>query len=98
MLIVCSGSVGNFNLEDFYGAGHFVELFESHAGYQLNDGARGARLLRRAYDPRTVLTSSRVGSMMRDKGLMDEVEFCAQFDILAVVARLEQGVLRRVDI
>jgi 2-phosphosulfolactate phosphatase len=97
VLIVCSGSVGMFNLEDFYGAGHFVEHFEAQGSYQLNDGARGARLLRRAYDPRTVLTGSRVGLMMQDKGLMNEVEYCAQLDILNVVARLEKGVLRRVD-
>ena len=97
VLILCSGSIGMFNLEDFYGAGHFVELFESQSSYQLNDGARGARLLRRAYDPKTVLSGSRVGLMMRDKGYMDEVEYRAQFDILDVVARLENGVLRRVD-
>jgi 2-phosphosulfolactate phosphatase len=97
VLIVCSGSIGMFNLEDFYGAGHFVELFEAQGSYQMNDGARGARLLRRAYDPRTVLTGSRVRLMMRDKGLLDEVEYCARLDILDVVARLDtQGVLRRV--
>ena len=54
-------------------------------------------MLRRAYDPKTVLSGSRVGLMMQDKGYMDEVEYCAQFDILNVVARLEDGVLRRVD-
>lgn len=98
VLIVCSGSVGNFNLEDFYGAGHFVEHFEAHRSYELNDAARGARLLRRGYDARTVLTASRVGLMMRDKGLTDEVEYCAQLDILDVVARLDAtGVLRRVN-
>jgi len=101
VLIVCSGSIGMFNLEDFYGAGHFVELFagqgSNQGGYQLNDGARGALLLRRAYDPKTVLAGSRVGLMMRDKGLMDEVEYCAQLDLLDVVARLQDGVLRRVN-
>jgi 2-phosphosulfolactate phosphatase len=97
VLILCSGSIGMFNLEDFYGAGHFVELFAGQGSYQLNDGARGARLLRRAYDPKTVLSGSRVGLMMRDKGLMAEVEYCAQFDLLDVVARLEDGVLRRVN-
>ena len=96
VLIVCSGSVGNFNLEDFYGAGHLVGHFEALAGYELNDAARGARLLRRAYDPRTVLMDSRVGLMMRAKGLAGEVEYCAQPDILDVVARLEDGALRQV--
>jgi 2-phosphosulfolactate phosphatase len=96
VLIVCSGSVGMFNLEDFYGAGHLVEHFEARGRYELNDGARGAKLLRRAYDPTTVLSSSRVGLIMRDKGLTNEVEYCARLDTLEVVARLQEGVLRTV--
>ncbi len=95
VLIVCSGSAGNFNLEDFYGAGHFVDLFEKHGAYELNDAARGARLVRRGYDARTVLTGSRVGLMMQARGLTHEVEYCAQLDILSVVARLEGARLTR---
>jgi 2-phosphosulfolactate phosphatase len=91
ILIVCSGSVGNFNLEDFYGAGHFVDHFEKHSDYELNDAARGAKLVRRGYDARTVLMGSRVGLMMQAKGLADEVEYCAQLDILDVIARLDGG-------
>jgi 2-phosphosulfolactate phosphatase len=98
VLVVCSGSVGNFNLEDFYGAGHFVELFQRHGSYELNDAARGARLLRGGYDARTVLMGSRVGLMMQAKGLGNEVEYCAQMDILNVVGRLAAGgALRKVD-
>jgi 2-phosphosulfolactate phosphatase len=96
ILIVCSGSVGNFNLEDFYGAGHFVEHFDKHARYELNDAARGARLVRRAYEAPTVLKGSRVGLMMQGKGLMDEVEYCAQLDILNVVGRLDGSLLKQV--
>jgi 2-phosphosulfolactate phosphatase len=95
VLIVCSGSAGNFNLEDFYGAGHFVDLFEKHGAYELNDAARGAKLVRRGYDARTVLTGSRVGLMMQAKGLIHEVEYCAQLDILSVVACLDGGRLTR---
>jgi 2-phosphosulfolactate phosphatase len=97
VLIVCSGSVGNFNLEDFYGAGHFVDHFEKHGDYELNDAARGAKLVRRGYDPRTVLMGSRVGLMMQAKGMANEVEYCAQLDVLDVVARLDGGVLRSVN-
>jgi 2-phosphosulfolactate phosphatase len=97
VLIVCSGSVGNFNLEDFYGAGHFVDHFEKHGDYELNDAARGAKLVRRGYDPRTVLMGSRVGLMMQAKGMANEVEYCAQLDILDVIARLDGGVLRSVN-
>jgi 2-phosphosulfolactate phosphatase len=95
VLIVCSGSVGNFNLEDFYGAGHFIDHFEKHGSYELNDAARGARLLRRAYAAPAVLEGSRVGLMMQGKGLTNEVEYCAQLDILDVVARLDGNSLKR---
>lgn len=97
ILIVCSGSVGNFNLEDFYGAGHFVDHFQKHGDYELNDAARGAKLVRRGYDARTVLMESRVGLMMQAKGLANEVEYCAQLDILEVVARLDGDALRTVN-
>ena len=97
ILIACSGSVGNFNMEDFYGAGHFVDHFVSRGEYDLNDAARAARLFRLGADPRTVLLGSRVGLIMRGKGLTDEVEYCAQLDILNVVAQLQKGVLRRVS-
>jgi 2-phosphosulfolactate phosphatase len=97
VLIVCSGSVGNFNLEDFYGAGHFVEHFQRLGNYELNDAARGAKLLRAGYDARTVLMGSRVGLMMQAKGLADEVEYCTRLDVLDVIGRLEGGSLRRVN-
>lgn len=96
VLIVCSGSVGNFNLEDFYGAGHYVDLFEQQGRYELNDAARGAKLVRRGYAAPSVLLNSRVGLIMQAKGLANEVEYCAQLDILEVVARLDGGALKRV--
>jgi 2-phosphosulfolactate phosphatase len=42
VLILCSGSGNNFNLEDFYGAGCFVERFAAALGAaaDLSDGAR----------------------------------------------------------
>jgi 2-phosphosulfolactate phosphatase len=99
VLVVCSGSVGNFNLEDFYGAGHLVDHFEKQGGggYELNDAARAAKLVRRGYSAVEVLMGSRVGLMMQAKGLAHEVEYCAQLDILDVVARLDGTSLRRVS-
>jgi 2-phosphosulfolactate phosphatase len=97
ILIACSGSVGNFNMEDFYGAGHLVDHFEQHHAYELNDAARAARLLRLGVDSRTALSGSRVGLLMQGKGLTDEVEYCAQFDVLDVVGRLQDGALRKVS-
>jgi 2-phosphosulfolactate phosphatase len=96
VLIVCSGSVGRFNLEDFYGAGHLVAHFMSHSGYETNDAGTAELLLYRGCDARTALLSSRVGKMMQHRSLQHEVEYAAQLDILNVVPRLQGDRLRRV--
>jgi len=94
VLLVCSGSVGRFNLEDFYGAGHLVAHFMSHGQYNTNDAGTAALLLYRGCDARTALLSSRVGKMMQQRSLQHEVEYAAQLDSLAVVPRLREGRLR----
>jgi len=94
VLIVCSGSVGRFNLEDFYGAGHLVAHFMSYAAYDCNDAATAAMLLYRGCDARTALLTSRVGGMMQQRSLQHEVEYAAQLDVLDVVPRLEGNRLR----
>src|SRR3954452_9135545 len=50
VLLVCSGSGNNFNFEDFYGAGCFVERFAARLGpnADLSDAARAARTVFRA--------------------------------------------------
>jgi 2-phosphosulfolactate phosphatase len=98
VLIVCSGSVGRFNLEDFYGAGHLVAHFMRHPGYDTNDAGTAALLLYRGCDARTALLSSRVGRMMQQRSLQHEVEYAAQLDVLSVVPRLQGDRLRRVPV
>jgi len=93
ILIVCAGSMGNFNLEDFYGAGYLVELLAERLGGRadLSDAARAARALFRAGDPVPSLLACRVGRMMTDRGLAHEVEYAAQLSTLDVVPRLDDG-------
>ncbi len=96
VLLVCSGSVNRFNLEDFYGAGHFAAHFERSGNYALSDAALAAMLLRRHCDAETALTLARVGRMMIAHGLRDEVDCAAQTDLLDVVPKLTDGCLRQV--
>ena len=96
VLIVCSGSGNNFNFEDFYGAGCFVERFAERLGSaaDLSDAAKAARTLyRNARKPEDLL-DCRVGRMMVAKGLAREVEFACRVDALPVVAVLEEGRVR----
>jgi len=96
VLIVCSGSVDNFNLEDFYGAGYLVSLLcrQARGEPELTDAARAASLLYDHVDALECLAASRVGRIMRERGAMAEVEFCAQESTLAVVPGLADGRLQ----
>jgi 2-phosphosulfolactate phosphatase len=98
VLVVCSGSGNNFNFEDFYGAGYFVECFAGALGQSadLSDAARAALLLYRQAKAPEALLECRVGRMMVAKGLRREVEFACRNDALPVVPALEEGRLRLV--
>ncbi len=96
VLIVCSGSANNFNLEDFYGAGYLVELLAGRLGdgVDLSDAARAARALYRSGPPAETLLGCRVGRMMIERGMEDEVRYAARLSVASVVPRYEGGVLR----
>jgi len=96
VLILCSGSANNFNLEDFCGAGAFVERFAEHLGEaaDFSDAARAALgFYRHARLPQALL-ECRVGRMMQRRGLAREVEFAAREDALPVVPVLREDRLR----
>jgi len=94
VLLVCSGSVDAFNLEDFYGAGHLVSHFtRRRPGWELSDTALAAAILHDGSDALSCLSRGRVGRMMRDRGLEREVEWAARKDHLAVVPELRGGSL-----
>jgi 2-phosphosulfolactate phosphatase len=98
VLIVCSGSGGNFNLEDFYGAGCFVERFAERLGAaaDLSDAAKAARAFYRHARIPEALLDCRIGRMMAARGLAHEVEFACRVDAFPVVPALESGRLRLV--
>jgi 2-phosphosulfolactate phosphatase len=95
VLIVCSGSGNNFNFEDFYGAGYFVECLLPHVT-DLSDAAQAALMLYRQAKAPQALLDCRVGRMMVARGLAHEVEFACRRDAFPVVPVLEQGRLRLV--
>ncbi|HEX9811634.1 MAG TPA: 2-phosphosulfolactate phosphatase [Burkholderiales bacterium] len=96
VLIVCSGSADNFNLEDFYGAGHFVALFSALAPghYDYTDAAIAAETLYAKSDAIESLKRARIGRLMLSRGLDEEIAFAAQQDCFDVVPKLVGGVLR----
>ena len=95
ILIVCSGSGNNFNFEDFYGAGYFVECLREHVRV-FSDAAKAALALFRQARAPDALLDCRVGRMMAARGLAHEVEFASRLDALPVVAALDDGRVRLV--
>ena len=97
VLLVCSGSADNFNLEDFYGAGYLVSLFRQRlADAEFSDAALAAELLHDHCDGLDALRRARVGRMMLARRLDAEVAFAAQESCYDVVPLLQDGVLRPV--
>jgi 2-phosphosulfolactate phosphatase len=96
VLLVCSGSVDRFNLEDFYGAGHIASHFVRNQNYLLTDAALAALLFYQGLDATTALAASRVGRMMKNYDMQHEVDCVAQLDTLNVVPELNDGCLRLV--
>lgn len=96
VLVLCAGSGGNFNLEDFYGAGCLVERFSQvlGGGADLSDAARAALAFFRHARVPDALLECRVGRMMVSRGLAHEVEFAGRVDAFPVVPALEGGRLR----
>ena len=98
VLILCSGSGNNFNYEDFYGAGCFVDHFSKMLeNIDLSDAARAARDLYRQARLPDALLECRVGAMMARRGLAREVEYACRVDSLPVVAALEGDRVRLVS-
>jgi 2-phosphosulfolactate phosphatase len=99
VLIICSGSADNFNLEDFCGAGAFVERFAERLGEttDFSDAARAALgFYRQARLPQALL-ECRVGRMMQRRGLVREVEFACREDAFPVIPLFTEGRLRLVS-
>lgn len=96
VVVACSGSVENFNLEDYYGAGYLVSLFARDGEDGFTDAALAARRLHDGAAGLECLKASRVGRMMLARGLLHEVEYAATKDCLTVVPRLYDGRLTAV--
>ena len=91
--------MGNPNLEDMYGAGYFVDLIaeELGEGCDFSDSAWAARALYRSEPAESLLLRSRVGQLMQERGLTEEVKFAARLSVMDVVPKLIDGRLAAVS-
>lgn len=95
VIILCAGSAGAFNMEDFHGAGGVVQrIIERAPDCRLTDAARAARALFEARETGAVLRESLVGRLMLEWGLDAEVAYAGRVDHCAVAAELREDGIR----
>lgn len=89
IVIVCSGTSGEFNVEDFYGAGYLIaNLLKNDSGnWELTDAALTAyHFYLGTYDKaEEILSQSRVGRMLQQYGFNKEIQFVSQHGIFNIV-------------
>jgi 2-phosphosulfolactate phosphatase len=87
VIIVCSGSSGQFSLEDFYGAGYIIHQLTAQEGFSLSDSAMTAKLFYEGsiQEPAMVLGQSRVGKMLEEYGFREEITFISNRDCFCTV-------------
>lgn len=88
LVIVCAGSVGALNLEDFHAAGCFVALLAGSldTARDLSDTALAAWASYRGNDSWRAIASSRIGRIVCGVGNEDEVRHASQLNTLDLVA------------
>ncbi len=93
IILVCSGSSNEFNLEDFFGAGCFIDsLLKQYNGeIDLTDSAIASHRFYQTnkQNGADVLKASRVGQMLSRNGFEKEIDFISQEGAFTVIPKLE---------
>lgn len=95
ILLVCAGSFGRFNIEDFYGAGFFIDcLHQLDCNWEITDAALTAHLIFKNNwnQDSNLLKKSRVGRLIVENGYEKEIDFITQKNRYDVVPLLTDEV------
>ncbi|MBT2688700.1 2-phosphosulfolactate phosphatase [Bacillus sp. ISL-47] len=93
IIVVCSGNSGEVSLEDFYGAGHFLDCLVQKDEWVLTDAAKAALHFYRGAQGSAfeILSESRVGQLFYLHGFLEELKFAAGAGTSSVVPVLKDG-------
>lgn len=93
ILLIASGAGGSFNVEDFYGTGHFLYslLCQSSKEWDLTDSAYVAYQFfkKKKDESRQVLMNGAIGKMLIADGFAETIDFAAKQDIYDTVPLLK---------
>lgn len=90
IIVVCSGSSNQFCLEDFYGAGYFIEQLVKEYGLnniELTDSALASKIFYQnlSHEAYNVLSESRVGQMLHSHDLQQDLAFVSKQGELSII-------------
>ncbi|PGL68876.1 2-phosphosulfolactate phosphatase [Bacillus sp. AFS055030] len=94
VILVCSGSSGHFNMEDFYGAGYFIEcLVNESCLFDLSEAAKSAHYFYLGLKEKCneILAESNVGKMLIRYGFEEELKFVCSKSMFNVVPIFVDG-------
>ncbi|MCC2596226.1 2-phosphosulfolactate phosphatase [Pusillimonas sp. MFBS29] len=77
IVLICSGSLGRFSLEDFYGAGYLIRCLQeaSNHSFICSDAALAAEMVWNDRPPSEVIRAARLGRLMLDRGMAASLDY-----------------------
>jgi 2-phosphosulfolactate phosphatase len=95
IIIVNSGTDGKFTMDDFITGGAIVEEILAMGNAELTDIAKTALLIYRSHkDIRSYVREAAHYRILEELGLDDDIDFCLQKDIFAIVPEFDHGVIK----
>ncbi|WML60255.1 2-phosphosulfolactate phosphatase [Neobacillus sp. PS2-9] len=92
ILVICSGNSGEISLEDFYGAGHFIDCLLKNGKFDLTDAAKAALYFYRGQDDSyEILQDSYVGKLLEKYNQQTDLTLAASKGSASIVPVLKNG-------
>ncbi|WP_040208753.1 2-phosphosulfolactate phosphatase [Neobacillus jeddahensis] len=92
VLVICSGNSGETSLEDFFGAGHFIDCLLKQREFELTDAAKTALYFYRGQeDSYETLLDSYVGNLLDKHHHHDDLKLAASKGLTSIVPVLREG-------
>ncbi|WML40076.1 2-phosphosulfolactate phosphatase [Neobacillus sp. OS1-2] len=92
ILVICSGNSGETSLEDFFGAGHFIDCLLKNGEYDLTDAAKSAMYFYRGQqDAYEILRDSYVGKLLDRYNQDNDLKLAASEGVTSIVPILCEG-------
>jgi 2-phosphosulfolactate phosphatase len=89
LVVLCSGREGHFSMGDALCAGHLItRVLDDGEDHELNDAALAARALAVRKPSKRFLAATAGGRALREVGLEDDLEICADVDRHGLVAEM----------